>query len=197
MTESSEPKIAGLLLAAGGSSRLGRPKQLLEIEGKTLVRRAAEALIEAGCSPILVVLGSEFEGSRKQLEGLPVEVIENPDWPSGMSTSIVAGVGHLVEIEPSCAAVLITVCDQPFVTGSHLRRFVEEFYATRKSMIAAEYNGVTGVPAIFDRSRFDDLRDLRGDKGARELIRNSSAASIPLSEAGVDIDTAADAERFN
>jgi molybdenum cofactor cytidylyltransferase len=196
-TESSPPKIAGLLLAAGGSSRLGRPKQLVEFEGKTLIRRAAEALIEAGCSPVYVVLGAEIEGSRQDLEGLKVAIVINESWASGMGSSIAVGVKSLMESETPAEAVLISLCDQPLVTADKLRGFLDTFRKTRADVVSAGYNDVAGVPALFSSRSFPDLAALEGEKGAREIIRNSpDAITIPLPEAAIDVDCDKDLEGF-
>lgn len=189
----SDLKIAGLLLAAGGSSRLGQPKQLIEFEGKTLIRRAAEALIEAGCSPVVVVLGAEVERSSEQLEGLDVEIIVNDEWKSGMSSSIRCGMKPIGDAD----AVLVTLVDQPFVTGEKLRHLIEAFKSGKPEIVAAEYNGIAGVPAVFAASLFPALTSIEGDKGARGIIRNSSnAITIPLPEATTDIDRTSDLDRL-
>ncbi len=110
-------KVGGLLLAAGGSSRLGQPKQLLQFKGKTLLRHAAEAMAGSMCDPVVVVLGAETERSANEIEGLPVVACVNENWQIGMSSSIKAGLAKLCrEIEPDIDAVLISLCDQPFVT---------------------------------------------------------------------------------
>lgn len=198
MTGRSELRVAGLLLAAGGSSRLGRPKQLVELGGRTLIRRAAESLIDAGCSPVFVVLGAEIDGSRKELEGLSVEVVVNSLWESGMGSSIALGVRRLRETVPSADAVLIALCDQPNVTGEKLQPFIEHFAATRRQVVAAEYDGIAGVPALFSSDLFPGLESLKGDKGAREIIRNSpDAMTIPLPEAGIDVDTLVQLDKLN
>ena len=191
MTESSQPRVAGLLLAAGGSSRLGRPKQLVQWEGKTLIRRAVEALIDAGCDPVVVVLGAEIEQSREELGGLNVDVFENPDWERGMSSSIRVGIGHFLAAPPSPEAVLITLCDQPFVTSDKLRTLIDRFAAGHMPIIAAEYHNVRGVPALFSAALFRELATLDGDRGARDLIRSHpEASSIQMPEAAFDIDEA-------
>lgn len=188
MTESSKPNVAGLLLAAGGSSRLGRPKQLVGYEGKSLIRRAAEALIDAGCSPVVALLGAEVERSTLELDGLAAEVVVNGAWELGMGSSIACGVGWIVD-NASPEAILITLCDQPLVTPSHLRQFVDEFSKTRVDVIAAHYNEIPGVPALFSANLFHSLSALKGDKGAREIIRNSpDALTIPLPVAAIDVD---------
>src|SRR5439155_6210098 len=100
MTGNSEAKIGGLLLAAGGSSRLGRPKQLVEFEGKTLIRRATETLAASVCDPMVVVLGAEVDGCIEEIAGLAVDICINRGWHYGISSSIKAGLGMLQRIEP-------------------------------------------------------------------------------------------------
>jgi len=193
MTESNELKVAGLLLAAGGSTRLGRPKQLVEFQGKTLIRRAAQALIDAGCSPVVAVLGAEVELSQREVEELGVEVVVNAAWASGMGSSIAFGMGPINSVDPQPDAVLISVCDQPFVTAEKLSPFIETFDRSRVDVVAARYKDIAGVPALFSKTLFPRLLDLKGDNGAREIIRNSpDAMTIPLPDAGIDVDTVDD-----
>ena len=198
MTESqSKMKIAGLLLAAGGSSRLGRPKQLVEWKGKTLIRRAAETLIGSGCSAVFVVLGAEVELSREELAGLDAEIVVNGAWESGIGSSIAFGMRSILAVEPQRDAVLVSLCDLPLVTAEKLRPFVETFVRCHAEVIAAHYNDVAGVPALFSSKYFPDLAALNGDKGAREIIRNSpDAVTIPLPEAAIDVDTHGDLNRM-
>ena len=189
MTESSELKIAGLLLAAGGSTRLGRPKQLVEFEGESLIRRAAGALIGAGCSPIVVVLGNEIEGSVKALVGLGTHIVVNDAWESGMGSSIACGIRSIMSASQDVDALLISLCDQPLVTADKLRPFIETFSHLKAGIVAAEYDGVAGVPALFSARCFPQLACLDGENGAREVIRNSpDAVTIPLPEAAIDVD---------
>ena len=195
MTESSVPKVGGLLLAAGGSRRLGEPKQLLEFEGKTLLRRAAEALCESDCEPVIVVLGAEIERSKNEIDDLTISLVVNDEWERGMSSSIRGGLEKLLLLEPEIDAVMITLCDQPFVTEEKIGLFIKEFERNRAPTIAAQYNDLLGVPALFSREIFDALLNLKGDKGARDLIRQTdSAISIDLPEAAFDIDTTNDLE---
>lgn len=183
-------QIAAILLAAGSSSRLGRPKQLVEFDGETLIRRAANALIDAGCEPVVVVLGSEIELSKKHLTGLDVRIAENAVWQTGMSSSIREGMSHV--ILENVDAVLISVCDQPNVRAEHLQKLITRSRETHAAVTAAEYNNILGVPAVFGRELFDDLMNLTGDKGARDLIREGAAVSVPIPEAALDIDTKSD-----
>ncbi|MGB7209887.1 MAG: nucleotidyltransferase family protein [Pyrinomonadaceae bacterium] len=197
MTENRNVKIGGLLLAAGGSSRLGQPKQLLQFNGKTLLRHAAEAMAASICDPIVVVLGAETARSTAEIEGLSVFQCLNENWKSGMSSSIKVGLAQLVKIAPEIDAVLISLCDQPYVTAEMLNRFGEKFAASDASVVAAKYNGVAGVPALFSRELFGELSRLDGDKGARDLIRSrSDIETIDLPEAAFDIDTLDDASKL-
>ncbi|MEP6947604.1 MAG: nucleotidyltransferase family protein [Acidobacteriota bacterium] len=198
--------IGGILLAAGGSSRLGRPKQLVEFEGTTLLRRAAEALSASGCRPAVAVLGAESESSVSQFEGLAVLPIVNHQWASGMSSSIVLGIAALLDAEPALSAVMITLCDQPFVTTEIISRFLLKYRSlsisdiSRTSIIAARYNGVLGVPSLFSSPVFEELKQLTGDKGARSLIRNADPDTvkfIDVPEAALDIDSPEDLRRLS
>jgi molybdenum cofactor cytidylyltransferase len=190
MTGNDAPKIGGMILAAGGSSRLGQPKQLLQFKNKTILRHAVEAMAASICDPVVVVLGAETARSAEEIEMLAVAKCLNENWKLGMSSSLKIGLAKLVEIAPEIDAVLISLCDQPFVTAEMLNRFGEKFAAGGASVVAAKYNGVVGVPALFSRELFGELSRLEGDKGARDLIRSrSDIATINLPEAAFDIDT--------
>jgi molybdenum cofactor cytidylyltransferase len=197
MTANERPKLGAMLLAAGGSIRLGRSKQLLKFNGETLIRRAARSLADSLYFPVVAVLGADADASATEIEGLPVYQVVNEDWRSGMSSSIRTGLGKLLEIEPALDGVLISLCDQPKVSGEELNRFASTFSETGAPMIAAAYGGTAGVPALFSRRLFDELSKLEGDKGARRLIRDSKdAVRIDLAEAAFDIDTPADLGRL-
>ena len=194
MTDNKAPKIGGLLLAAGGSTRFGSPKQLAIYQGKTLIRRAAETLTATGTNPNVVVLGAEIQGSTKVLDGLPINICVNEDWRSGMSSSIKAGLENLLTIEPNLEAVLITLCDQPHVTADSFKLLISEFQTKAAAIAAAEYTETTGVPAVFSRKLFDDLLTLEGDKGARNLIRSrNDLVTVAIDAAAIDVDKPIDA----
>jgi molybdenum cofactor cytidylyltransferase len=192
-------KIGGILLAAGGSSRLGRPKQLLEFNGKSLIRRAADTLVNSNCRPITVVLGAEIERSSAELDGLDVAICINDNWHSGMSSSIIAGLRSLLETEPTLDAVVITLCDQPHVDSADIKEIIAAFNETQRPIVAARYGETTGVPALFSSEMFTKLLLLEGDKGARQLIRTNidQVATVSIKKAVIDIDTPDDADRLN
>lgn len=193
MIENRAPNIGGLLLAAGGSSRLGHPKQLVQYHGETLIHRSTKAVIDAGCSPVIVVIGGEIEGSTAELRDLSVEIVLNTEWRSGMSSSIVSGIRRLIEIEPQIDGVLIALCDQPDITPQFLARFIDRYRNEPQDIIATDDGEVRGVPALFSSKLFDELLSLKGDKGARQLIRNSDkVATIRPDAVFSDIDTPED-----
>jgi molybdenum cofactor cytidylyltransferase len=186
-------KVGGLLLAAGGSTRFGSPKQRAEFKGKTLLRRAAEAISGAGCSPVVVVLGANAEDSLADISDLDLHPVINSNGQTGMSSSIKAGLVELTSLEPALDAVLFALMDQPLITAEHLAQFAERFEKDRPPIIASAYNGITGVPALFSRELFDELFKLGGEKGARELIRErGDLVIITLEEGAIDIDHVAD-----
>ncbi len=188
-------RVGAVVLAAGGSSRLGRPKQLLVHEGRTLVRRAAEAAVAAGCEPVVVVLGAHGEAVAAELTGLPVRTVDNPEWQLGMGRSLRVGVRALPEVE----AVLVLLCDQLRVDAAHLRVLVDTFARTHAPIVASGYEGARGVPALFSRALLPELEALEADQGARKVIVRdpSRVVEVPLAGGGEDVDTAADLSRLS
>lgn len=183
-----------MLLAAGGSTRFGTPKQLAVYNGKTLIRIAAEAIASSGCSTVVAVLGANHESIAKELAGLEIHTVVNPEWQTGMSSSIRTGLVKLLEIEPDLDAVLITLMDQPLVMSEHLAVLINAFLNFKDPIVAAGYQGTAGVPALFSREHFASLAHLTGDKGARQIIRQhlDTTRIIDLPEAGRDIDEPGD-----
>ncbi len=189
------PRIAGVVLAAGGSSRFGSPKQLTLYEGEPLVRRAVDASLAAGASPIVVVLGADATTIEPLLAG-NAEVITaiNENWSEGLATSLAVGLRRL--IETPCDAALVTLVDQPLVDSSALGTLIAAFDPTHR-IVASEYDDTIGVPAIFGREKFPELMRLSGDSGAGQWMRarESEVTRIPLAAARIDIDTTADLEK--
>lgn len=182
--------VAGIVLAAGGSSRLGSPKQLVSFQGESLVHRAARTVVEAGCDPVVVVLGAEAERIRPELDDLQIRSVINNGWPEGISTSIQTGLEEIGNAE----AVLIVLCDQPGVNSLHLRDLMARFHAAGLSIAASRYRGVIGVPAVFAQSIYPELAALSGDTGARRVISRDAGRVVifDLPQAGTDLDTPED-----
>ncbi len=184
-----------ILLAAGGSTRMGRTKQALPYRGATLLRHAVGIARGAGLGPIVVVLGAEADSLRDGLVGPDLRVVVNTDWAHGMGGSIAVGMAELDREAPAATAVLVILADQPRVGPGRLRALAAELGRDGARIAACRYDdGALGVPAIFDRSFFPELRALAPAAGARSLIRLSSGEvrSIELGEDALDVDTLAD-----
>ena len=187
-----------LILAAGGSSRLGRPKQLVEYRGRSLLRHVAEAAVGSSCRPIVVVLGAQAAQLEAELRTLPIHVAENPQWARGMASSLRRGLETLEAIGGEIGAAVILLCDQPLVTARTIDALAEAWRTVGKRIIASEYAGVAGVPALFDRSLFPELLALEGEAGARRVIARhpDEVHRVPFPDGIVDIDTPQDCEQL-
>lgn len=190
----TDKRVAAVILAAGASTRLGEPKQLIEIGGLPLVRKAAMSALEAGALPVVVVLGAENNQILPALEGLDnVRVALNSRWQSGMASSVAAGLSALSEDEEVDGAMLV-LADQPFVDAHTLKSLVDVFGESR--IVASSYSNTVGVPAIIGREFFPELMELQGDRGAGPWLRARAGevASVPLPVSPLDIDTRDDVE---
>lgn len=184
-----------VMLAAGNSSRMGRPKQLLDFGGMPLIRHTAAAAVASGCSPVLVVAGDAAEEIRDALEGLPVTVVPNVDWPGGMGTSIRAGIDALAAYPVD--AVILTLGDQPMLTPAIYAERVDAHRRTGKPIVTSEYAGTVGVPVLFSSEYFASLQALAPGQGCKGVILANAehALRIPCPEAEADIDTPEDYAR--
>jgi molybdenum cofactor cytidylyltransferase len=180
-------RVAGVILAAGASRRLGMPKQLAVVGGERLLERAVRTAREAGCDPVVVVLGAGAERIAAECRLGVVRVVQNPAWAEGMGSSLRLGVASLGE---ACDAVVVMTCDQPAVTAEHLRKLIER---CAEKPVASAYAERQGVPACFPAGSFDALLCQTGDLGARELLRD--ADSVPLELGELDVDTVEMLER--
>ncbi len=191
--------IPAIVLAAGGSRRLGQPKQLLRLNGETLLARVVRLAFEAGLSPVLVVLGAQAELLRPQAMLHPAQIVINAEWEQGLSTSIRAGLTAL-EMHPAhlCGVMLLT-CDQPRLSAAHLIELLQAFLAHPQPAIACSfYAGDRGIPAIFPRAAFPLLQALSGDKGAKDLVRRAAfpIVEFPFPGGEIDIDAPSDLARL-
>ena len=184
-------KVGAVILAAGGSSRFGKPKQLVRFEGRTLLERAIGAAVEGGCRPVVVVVGSDAAAVTAAISDTAVSITENPDWANGIGTTIRAGVQHAHELAPDADAIIILVCDQPLVNDRTVASLIERWVETRKPIVASSYSDTLGVPALFDSSCFGELLQLQGDAGAKSIIVHNRArvTEIAFPEGTHDIDT--------
>ena len=189
--------VAAVVLADGGSIRFGKPKQLAIFQGEPLVRRIVTAAKDAGCAPVVVVAGAVQ--ITPVLAGLPVSIVEHPNWSNGLGSSIAVGVMHATRITPDLDAVILLSCDQPFVNAATLRELIQLHLEKGKAIVASAYAETLGIPALFDRSCFGDLLQLRGDSGAKGIIltRQNDITPFDFPAAAVDIDTAADYQNLD
>ena len=191
--------VAAVVLAAGGSTRFGKPKQFALFQDETFIKRIVAAAIEAGCAPVVVVTGEGSAQVTLELAGLTVSITVNPHWQSGLGSSIVVGTRHAMNLAPDVDAALLLTCDQPFVTAAVLTQLIQFRLTTGKPIVASAYAGTLGIPALFDRSCFPDLLRLKGDSGAKGIIleRQHDVASFDFPAGEIDIDTAADYEKLD
>ena len=173
---------AAVVLAAGASTRLGEPKQLVMLGGETLLERAVRVAHEAGCVPVVVVLGAAAELVAARCDLGSAVVVVNEAWEEGMASSIRVGIGGVGGAD----GVVLMTCDQPAVTAEHLLALM----AVGQVTTASAYAGRRGVPAYFPAASFPALMELTGDAGARELLRG--AATVELVGGELDVDTATD-----
>lgn len=181
--------VPAIILAAGASRRLGKPKQLVEFGGETLLERALRLAREAGARPVLALLGAHFAPICVTIPFDDAIPVLNDQWEQGLSSSIHAGLHELDARAPHAPGALVMSCDQPRLTADHLRALLQAFAAqSTPSIVASSYSGAQGVPAVFPRSVFPNLRALRGDKGARALLVQPPCPVIALPFDGGELD---------
>jgi molybdenum cofactor cytidylyltransferase len=187
---------AGIVLAAGRSIRFGATKQVLPWNDTTLVAHSVKAALDAGLDPVIVIAGFEAEKVEKALAGLPVKLVFNPEFAAGQSSSVRKGIEAL---PPRTGAAMMLLADQPFVMDGMIRMIVQAHRHTFAPICIPIYEGQRGNPALFDKTLFRELMELRGDVGGRALFEkySSAMASVPAGrEAMLDIDTPEDYERL-
>jgi molybdenum cofactor cytidylyltransferase len=184
----SRSTVAAVVLAAGASRRLGQPKQLLLMEGESLVHRTARLALEAGCAPVIVVLGFQAHRLAGELADLTVEIATNANWSSGMGSSLACGAAAARRSHPEMAALLLLVCDQPRLSTNHLRYLLDRHAEGASAITASAYAGRAGVPAVFAPALVPELERMDGDRGARDLILRHGSIAIDWPDGAMDID---------
>jgi molybdenum cofactor cytidylyltransferase len=189
--DSQSGSIAVIILAAGRSARLGSPKQLLSYRGKTLLQHSIDTALESQASPVIVVLGSGKETIEKELDLTQIYILENTSWESGMASSISCGINNLQIITPESEAVILMVCDQPYVNATLLNDLINKHKESGQSIVASSYDDTLGTPALFHKSLFSELSALQGESGAKSLLKkyNLQTGSVSFNQGSIDIDT--------
>jgi molybdenum cofactor cytidylyltransferase len=188
-------RVAGVILAAGTSSRMGTNKLFLELSGTTVLRRAALTAAAAGLDPILVVLGHESKRAQVELTGLSCATIFNPEYARGMNTSLRAGISGVSESAP---AAVVLLADMPFVTSEMIRQLVERWRVGNVPLVVSVYGDVVAPPILYASSLFPELRALDGDGCGKRVIKKHRGEALDVSwpvSALTDLDVPADVER--
>lgn len=182
--------VTAIVLAAGTSSRMGQPKQLLPFEGKSLVRRAVEAATASRVRQTIVVTGANREAVEHELTGLAILLVHNPEYEQGMSTSLRAG---LKAVRPEADAAIVLLADQPFVDAALVNALLDLYEHAPSSIVRPRYGGVPGNPVLWDRSLFSELMAQEGDQGGRGLlqahVREIAWLELPDPKRQTDVDT--------
>lgn len=177
---------------------MGTPKQLLMVEGRPLIVRAAEAVLASPAWPVVVVLGAHSGQIRPVLARLPVLIVENPAWTEGVASSIRTGITALRQFSRMVDAAAFVLCDQPALSAETITRLAAAQRSSGRTIAAASYGGRNGAPALFLRKHFPALAALTGDEGARNLLNGAGGqvAAVEMPEFAADLDTPADYDPF-
>jgi molybdenum cofactor cytidylyltransferase len=183
-----------IILAAGNSSRLGEPKQLLRFNNKSLITHVAEEAIDAIGDPVKIVTGASHQVILNETNNLPVQLIYNENWQQGMGSSISAGLNAMLNTSPSITGVILTVSDQPFVSSALFSNLIKTADKTRKGIIASAYDNTVGTPVLFQSPYFDHLLNLKGSEGAKKILKRfkHDVAEYAFPQGSIDIDTKED-----
>lgn len=195
MTKDSQ-KTALVILAAGISKRMKGCKQLLPWKNTTLIDHAIGQARKSKADRVYVVLGAHKEQVMQETDKHPVAVVVNPNWMNGMGESISHAVARIIEDKVKFQAVLIALVDQPLVEYTHYNRLINEYLETG-CLVATQYNDSIGVPALFPSEFFQNLLDLKGDKGAKSIIQDHDNNTVLITEnkAAIDLDTPEEYQR--
>jgi len=198
MGEEEVLKPGGIILAAGGSRRLGRAKQLLMYEGQTLLNRIVSTFSALPLQDLCLVYGARQLELAAALDDLGVNKVHNPNWETGMSSSLQLGLGALLERNSDLQSVLISLVDQPLITKAHFEEMIRLHQQHPGAIIAAAYDEVWGVPVIFPQAFFEELLSQNGRVGAKKILKKYASQVIPFfcPAAAFDIDTEADYQRL-
>lgn len=180
-----------IVLAAGGSTRFGGIKQLVEYQGKSLLKRSVELAQQISSDRVTVVLGLKAKKLEREITALGATSVINNDWANGVASSLRAGISALPD---DCKGVLILLCDQPLITRNHLHKLIDIWRQDPARIAASSYADTLGIPALFPNTYFNDILQLQGDKGAKSIIMKyrGKVATMSLPEAETDIDTQTD-----
>ena len=187
-----------ILLAAGTSRRMGQPKQLLAIGETSLIRHSLQKCLTVAPKRVVVVTGAYAESIEAHIADLPIIISRNEAWKEGMGTSLARGMSSLLAHFPDTQAVLLLVCDQPFLSVKVLEDLIRLYKNSKASIVAANYGTAYGVPALFDKKWFGILAQLKGDEGAKKVMKNhlDEIKLVDFPKGKIDLDTLEDYEKY-
>ncbi len=191
MSSRQKFKTAHVILAAGSSSRMGTPKQLLSWNGTTLLGHAIQEALRVNKSSVFVILGAHHDLIYEQIHHFPVTIIKNPGWKIGMGSSIQVAIQTIMQLKLTCSAVLVSLVDQPLIDRTHFENLISVFDKNAKCIVATDLGNRIGAPAIFSTHYFDELSNLTSDYGARYIIEkyHNEIKIVSGFHKGIDIDT--------
>ena len=198
-TKNSYESESVIILAAGSSSRLGQSKQLVEVDGVPLLLKSTLAALDAKYSHIVVVLGAHADIHKKTIAHLPVEILTHTEWKKGMGSTLKKGLRHIITSRPDTNVVVVMVCDQPLITSLHLASLRDAHKKTSHQIVASRYENTIGVPALFERTLFSRMLEIKDSQGAKVIIERetTSLTTIDWAEGRFDIDTPEDLKLLN
>jgi molybdenum cofactor cytidylyltransferase len=195
MPSDRDGAVAGIVLAAGTSSRMGGNKLFFELQGETILRRAVRQALEAGLDPVVVVLGHEAERARQELATLRCRPVVNPEYQRGINHSLRTG---LLKVPAEARAAVVLLADMPFVTADMITRMVACYRKSSAPLVISDYAGVNAPPMLYDRSLFPELEMMEGEGCGRQVVqrhRNEAEVTGWPFGALTDLDVPADFER--
>ncbi|HZI68294.1 MAG TPA: nucleotidyltransferase family protein [Hanamia sp.] len=186
-----------VILAAGASSRLEQPKQLLPYGDDFLLTHTIKEA-QRSRMPVIVVLGANANKIKQKIKTLELEIVENESWEKGLSSSIKSGMQKAIDNYPEMMNCILAVCDQPFISSLLFNELLDEKQRSGKQIVASSYAETSGTPCLFDKKYFPELLQLEGDHGAKTLLKKyaSDVASVKFEKGRFDVDTQNDYEEF-
>ena len=183
--------IAVVILAAGESSRMQQAKQLLPWGTSTLLGKAIMEAKQSNSVKVFVVLGAKAETIQMQFNASDITWVLNKNWKKGIGSSISCAINYLIHLKTDYAGILIMLCDQPLIDADYINKMISAFKRSNKGIVATAYKHSNGVPVLFDKKYLEDLSNLEGNRGAKEIIAANSNNVIAINPNGKekDLDT--------